>query len=104
MTKNKQTDEPLAFNAWWCATCIPQGVIQEMTLEEMRAHLREAHHIDMSTVKGSKSLTAHVDASKWFQSDYHIVVKDPAGKEIQLHNSVRCARRGFDAQMWADPG
>ena len=72
-----------------------------MTVEALRDHLATKHRIVLAGLKGSKSLTCHVDASKWFQSDYNITVKDPDGKEVLLHQAVRCARRGEDAQIWS---
>ena len=98
-TKNKKPEEPIEFNAWWCSTCSTG----ELTVESLREHLRVAHSLDLKGLKGQQELLVHLDSSKWFQSDYRVTIKDPDGKEVILVHSQRCARRGMDAQMWADP-
>jgi len=63
--------------------------------DEFKKHLAEKHGI--RELKGSKQLTMHVDASRWFSSDYVLTI---SGLTFGMH--VCLQRTGLNAQMWAD--
>lgn len=64
--KTKQKKEPVkASNIFMCITC-NDG--KEMSQEEVKAHLRDAHKL--TELKGKRSMTMHLDGADYFASTY----------------------------------
>lgn len=71
-TKNETTQTQ--FGSWYaCLNC--KGV-DGLSLDAMKAHLKEVHGFDVSGVKVSKKMLMHMDGADWFSSQYEITIKD----------------------------
>lgn len=60
--KRDKDGEVIPQNSWWCENCKSE----EMTHDQMKAHIQEKHGLDPAKTKGMKSMLLHMDGRDWF--------------------------------------
>jgi hypothetical protein len=91
MATRKPKEPVQEWNEFSCRLCADQPTI---AAKDFPAHLREVHQLDTKKPY-KKSMLQHLDADKWFQSDYEW--KD--GETVIAVQSTRLARRGSSLFM-----
>lgn len=91
MKKNDEAD--VDYDIWICLECEGNP---EFERPEMIKHMKDVHQIDPKTATGTRSMTAHIDARDWFQSNYEWVING-----LKFANQIRCHRAKNDMMRWA---
>jgi hypothetical protein len=79
-------------NKWWCETCILR---EEMSLAQIKSHLKAAHDYDATNFKGLRKMIEHIDSGRWFSSRYQWTLNHPAtGADIELTQCTVSKRTG----------
>jgi hypothetical protein len=93
----KQSKEVKASSVWSCVTCDAK---EEMTQEQMLAHLKDAHALETKGLKCSRRMVMHMDGDTWFSSQYEVTIYADKG-DISLVNSTMNPRAKDDMMRYA---
>ncbi len=87
-TKQKEVEKS---STWWCETCKSE----EMTFDQMKAHIKEKHGLETAGLKAKKSMLSHVDGDTWFSYTWELLIESSAG-QIKLTNATMSPRAKDD--------
>jgi len=93
MPRKKKAADP-GFNVFQCQLCADHPQFDQPGT--FSAHLTDTHQMD-TKAKYQKSLTMHLDATDWYQSDYEW---KHDGVTFALQ-SIRLPRHPADREYWA---
>lgn len=94
---SKRSKEVEASSVWGCVTCANK---EEMTHEQMLAHLKTVHGLETKGLKCSRRMMMHMDGDTWFSSQYEVTVHADKGN-ILLVNSTMIPRAKDDMMRYA---
>ena len=101
MAKHKldKDGEVIPENKWWCETCNSK---EEMSLDQMKAHIKEKHGYDPTNFKGWRKMLMHTDGDTWFSWKYQWTLKHPTtGADIVLTQYTLSPRAQDDMMRYA---
>lgn len=81
------------YNHFYCVNC-KSGPMD--SIEKVKAHLLDVHHIDITDKQFTRSMLSHIDARDYYQWKYLWKIED-----VELEQETLNKRTGEDAEMWA---
>ena len=90
-------DKRLSFHAFQCNACKEQP--QFDGYPAFGEHLRTVHKIDTTKAKVTQRMGMHLDATKWYQTNYDCQIVD---SDVAYTEFVREQRTGEDAMYWME--
>lgn len=78
-----------------CNLCICQSCsgLPEFEINEMKEHLATVHGVDLKTSPFSREILLHIDADKWYESQYQWTEQKEGGIRFQQFVREKRTRR-----------